>query len=177
MASALLAVAALVAIGASPALAGAARRFRRRAGRGQGRLPDRPKVVGHFPSKLASGGPRHAGLGSLRLGPTTRGEADSRQVDKDTDDGVSLDAPKACKTATLTTAIKGSAAVAAGKVVYVNAWFDWNRDGDWADPSDGCASEWGVRNLPVAGLHGRLGDHWCRSRSPPASRSRNSGTG
>ncbi len=110
----------------------------------------KPAVVGAFPSKLASGGPRHAGLGSLRLGPTTDGEVDSHQVDKDIDDGVSLDAPKPCKTATLTTALKGSAAVAAGKTVYVNAWFDWNRDGDWADASDGCATEWGVRNLPVA---------------------------
>ncbi len=109
-----------------------------------------PGVVGHFPSKLAGGGPRHAGIGALRLGPTTTGETDSRQVDRDRDDGVGLAAPKPCKTATLTTAIKGSPTVAAGKFVYVNAWFDWNRDGDWADlASDGCASEWGVRNLPV----------------------------
>ncbi|MEX2108031.1 MAG: GEVED domain-containing protein [Solirubrobacterales bacterium] len=110
----------------------------------------KPAVIGRFPSKLASGGPRHAGVGSLRLGPTNDGEKDSHQVDRDIDDGASLSAPKACKTATLTTAIKGSATVAAGKVVYVNAWFDWNRDGDWADPTDGCAPEWGVRNLPVA---------------------------
>ncbi len=109
----------------------------------------KPAVVGHFPSKLSSGGPRHAGLGSLRLGPTVDGETDSHQVDRDIDDGASLDAPRACKRATLTTAIRGSAPVAAGHLVYVNAWFDWNRDGDWADPSDGCAPEWGVRNLPV----------------------------
>ena len=150
MASALLAVAALVAIGASPAL-----------GRGGsvdfGDAPDgakagyltKPGVVGHFPSKLSSGGPRHAGIGTLRLGPTTDGEADSRQVDRDSDDGASLSAPKPCKKATLTTAIRGGPAAAAGRVAYVNAWFDWNRDGDWADPSDGCASEWGVRNMPV----------------------------
>ena len=145
------AIAALLAIGASSA-----------SGKGGsldfGDAPDgvkagyitKPAVVGHFPSKSASGGPRHAGLGSLRLGPTTDGEPDSHQVDKDIDDGASLSAPKACKKATLTAAIQGSAAVAAGKVVYVNAWFDWNRDGDWADPTDGCAPEWGVRNLPVA---------------------------
>ena len=144
-----LAAIALLAIHASPALAAGGNDFGDAPDGAKAGYLTAPKVVGHFPSKLASGGPRHAGVGSLRLGPTTTGEADSRQVNKDTDDGVSLAAPKACKKATLTTAIGGSAAVAAGKVVYVNAWFDWNRDGDWAD-SEGCAPEWGVRNLPVA---------------------------
>jgi GEVED domain len=147
----LVALGALLALSASPAIAkGGSVDFGDAPDGAKAGYLGKPAVVGHFPSQLASGGPRHAGLGSLRLGPTTDGEVDSHQVDKDVDDGVGLDAPKACKTATLTAAVKGSAAVAAGKFVYVNAWFDWNRDGDWADPSDGCAPEWGVRNLPVA---------------------------
>ncbi len=110
----------------------------------------KPGVVGRFPSKLASGGPRHEGLGVLRLGPTSDGEADSMQVDRDRDDGAVLAAPRACGTARLTVAMRGSPALpTTGRTVYVNAWFDWNRDGDWADESDGCAPEWAVRNMPV----------------------------
>ncbi len=148
-ASAILGVAALLALGASPAMAKGDIDFGDAPDGAKAGYPGKPKVVGHFPSKLASGGPRHAKRGALRLGPTNTGEADSRQVDRDRDDGAGLSAPKPCRTATLTTALRGSKTVAAGHYVYVNAWFDWNRDGDWADPSDGCAAEWAVRNLPV----------------------------
>ena len=146
-----VAIAGLFALSASPAL-----------GRGGtidfGDAPDgakagyltKPAVVGHFPTTLAGGGPRHDHVGALTLGPTENGEPDSHQVDRDIDDGASLDAPRACKKATLTTALRGGAPVASGGIVYVNAWFDWNRDGDWSDPSDGCAPEWAVRNMPVA---------------------------
>ncbi len=145
-----LLAAALLAIAASSATArGGSIDFGDAPDGAKARYLSKPKVIGHFPSKLSSGGPRHAGIGALRLGPSVDGEADSHQVDRDIDDGADLSAPRACKTATLTTAIKGSSTVAGGKFVYVNAWFDWNRDGDWADPSDGCAPEWGVRNLPV----------------------------
>ncbi|HRX85015.1 MAG TPA: GEVED domain-containing protein, partial [Phycisphaerae bacterium] len=40
--------------------------------------------------------------------------------------------------------------------MYVNAWFDWNRDGDWDDimdcPQYGPADEWAVQNMVLAGL-------------------------
>jgi len=57
-----------------------------------------------------------------------------------------------CRTSRLTVVLDTRALPAgrrAGAVAYVNAWFDWNRDGDWADGSDGCAREWAVENLPV----------------------------
>jgi hypothetical protein len=141
--------AALLALAAVPAVSGAAPDFGDAPDGARAGYTGKPELVGHFPSKLAGAGPRHASRGALKLGPTNTGEGDSRQVDRDRDDGVSLSAPGACRTATLTTALQGSKKVAAGRFVYVNAWFDWNRDGDWADPSDGCAAEWAVRNLPV----------------------------
>ena len=150
LAHAALIAGALLAVAAAPAFGrGGTIDFGDAPDGANARYQTKPAVVGHFPSKLAGGGPRHANFGALRLGPTADGEVDSHQVDRDIDDGVSLNAPRACRRATLTTAIRGSAPVAAGGFVYVNAWFDWNRDGDWADPSDGCAPEWGVRNLPV----------------------------
>lgn len=36
-----------------------------------------------------------------------------------------------------------------GETAYINAFFDWNRDGRWQG-TDGCADEWGVRNQPVS---------------------------
>lgn len=48
------------------------------------------------------------------------------------------------------------AAVVAAPTNYVNVWFDWNRDGDWADvltcmtPTGGITvPEWAVQNQPV----------------------------
>ena len=32
---------------------------------------------------------------------------------------------------------------------YLNAWFDWNRDGDWADTPDVASPEWAVRDQPL----------------------------
>ncbi len=39
-----------------------------------------------------------------------------------------------------------------GRTLYINAWFDWTRDGDWADgPACDCGSdEWAIQDYPVA---------------------------
>lgn len=104
-------------------------------------------VVGRFPAKAASGGPRHSG-GGPRLGAGWSGEATSRQVDRDADDGATL-LPRSCATSTLVVPLDLSR-VRAGLPVYVNAWFDWNQDGDWADGASGaCGPEWGVQNHRV----------------------------
>lgn len=113
-----------------------------------------PGAIGHFPSKAATPGPSHVPVSSFFLGAGESAEADSRQVNKDTrDDGASVSLTK-CGSSTLKVVLNGAALPAVTRtsahVAYVNAWFDWNRDGDWADSSDGCSSEWAIRNLPVS---------------------------
>jgi hypothetical protein len=113
-----------------------------------------PGVIGHFPSKAATPGPRHSPFGSFFLGAGVNGEANSAQVNKDRlDDGASTSLAK-CGSSTLTAVLNGTALPAAtltsAHVAYVNAWFDWNRDGDWADSSDSCSPEWAIQNFPVS---------------------------
>jgi hypothetical protein len=112
-----------------------------------------PGVVGHFPSKLVTPGPRHGAVGELLLGAGVTSETDSAQVNRDKlDDGVDARL-SACKTSTLRAVVNASGLSSAlrtgSHTAYLNAWFDWNRDGDWADPSDGCRPEWAVQNLPI----------------------------
>lgn len=148
---AILAAAALAAI-----LVGAASLdARTAAGLDFGDAPDgaaagyaaKPDVVGRFPSKTASGGPRHTG-GGPRFGAGWTAEPASRQVDRDADDGATL-VPRSCATSTLVLPLDLSR-VRPGLPVYVNAWFDWNQDGDWADGASGsCGPEWGIQNHRV----------------------------
>jgi len=107
-----------------------------------------PSVVGRFPSKAASGGPRHTG-GGPRIGLGWTSETSSRQVDRDRDDGASV-VLRSCTTSTLLVPLDLSR-VPPGVPVYVNAWFDWNQDGDWTDGASGtCGPEWGVQNHRLA---------------------------
>lgn len=107
----------------------------------------KPRVRGRFPSRSASEGPRHPATGP-RIGMRWTGEANSRQVDADTDDGAQLN-PRSCAVSTLSVAIDASR-VDASAPIYVNAWFDWNQDGDWADGGTRrCGPEWGVQNLEI----------------------------
>lgn len=110
--------------------------------------------TGSFPSTLASLGPRHSNWRALRLGPRANGEGDSRQVDRDRfDDGAEATLRRCSAKSRLKLGLNGrklgKKRRAKGNVIYVNAWFDWNRDGDWDDPSDGCAPEWAIRNLAI----------------------------
>ncbi len=106
----------------------------------------KPQVRGTFPSRAASGGPRHSTSGPSIGGWS--GEADSRQVDRDNDDGAGL-TPRRCATSTLTVAVDASRADPS-LPIYANAWFDWNRDGDWADGgSRRCGPEWGIQNMAI----------------------------
>ena len=112
-----------------------------------------PDLRGAYPSELATPGPRHTPVGSLFLGPSVDGEPDSHQVDKDPfDDGAEVEL-SSCGLSTLEVALNGTALPDSTKTsahtAYVNAWFDWNGDGDWADPSDGCGTEWAIQNMPV----------------------------
>jgi len=114
----------------------------------------RAGVVGTFPSRLLSGGPRHAGWRALRIGLRADGERDSHQVDRDRyDDGAEATLRRCKGSSRLEVALNGTRLKgpqrAKGSLIYVNAWFDWNRDGDWEDAHDGCAHEWAIRNLAV----------------------------
>lgn len=113
----------------------------------------KPKAIGSFPSKAATPGPRHSSIGSFFLGRSVDGETDSEQVDKDPFDDGAEATLSSCGASTLEVALNGTALPAATRTsahtAYVNAWFDWNGDGDWADASDGCRAEWAIQNLPV----------------------------
>jgi hypothetical protein len=110
--------------------------------------------LGEFPSTAAHGGPQHTSVGKLFLGPAQDGEprAILRKVDPDDDGAMAL--LHACKTSTLLVMINPKGLPAAqrslGHTIYVNAWFDWNRNGRWDDASDGCAREWAIENLPIS---------------------------
>ena len=107
----------------------------------------KPEVGARFPARAANGGPRLAG-GGPRIGTGWSGEADSRQVDRDGDDGATV-TTRSCAVSTLGLALDLSR-VEADTPVYVNAWFDWNQDGDWADGGNTtCGPEWGVQNQRV----------------------------
>jgi len=110
-------------------------------------------ATGAFPSTLANLGPRHASW-ALRLGRRANGERDSRQVDIDRfDDGAEATLRRCSAKSRLELGLNGrrlsAKQRAKGNVIYVNAWFDWNRDGDWDDATDGCAPEWAIRNLAI----------------------------
>jgi hypothetical protein len=93
------------------------------------------------------------------LGARADGEADSMQIDRDVfDDGAVADLRR-CSTSSRLTVLLNSGGLPASirrtsAPVYINAWFDWNRDGDWDDGPDGCAPEWAIRNfsVPVASI-------------------------
>lgn len=108
---------------------------------------------GAFPSRLATPGPRHTAIGSFFLGRSVDGEPDSHQVDRDLFDDGAEATLSPCGASTLELALNGAKLPATTRTsahtAYVNAWFDWNRDGDWADGSDGCRAEWAIENLPV----------------------------
>ena len=115
-----------------------------------------PGVVGRFPSRERSGGARHTNSGPLRLGVDVNRERNSRQVDADRfDDGFSAQLAR-CKTGKAYFVVDATgvpaALRAAGHSVYLNAWFDWNRNGRWGGAS-GCdrgpAQEWAVQNVAV----------------------------
>jgi len=90
-----------------------------------------------YPSLLASNGARHLDFGYEWLGPSVNGEIDSKQVDRDEyDDGVRfLDGSIVVDIRT--SGLAGRYDINdRDKVIYLNAWIDWDRDGDWKDPGD-----------------------------------------
>ncbi|MCL5105685.1 MAG: GEVED domain-containing protein [Armatimonadetes bacterium] len=136
--------------------------------------PGGPMVVqANYPTEYQAGsppnGPLHwKPLAVAYLGPavTLENEADSGpdqdptnnilpmvdQPDKDlADDGVIF--PLVLPNCQSTTFQYTVTAVMPNQQLYVNVWFDWNRDGDWDDtmmcPLNNPAPEWAVQNQPL----------------------------
>jgi hypothetical protein len=117
-----------------------------------------PGVVGRFPSLGKSNGAHHSDTtGALRLGQKFDVEPDSKQVNRDTGDDGFFAQLRACRTSTLTFVIDASGLPAdmrsRGHTAYLNALFDWNRDGRWQG-----ASRCGGRNVPEWLVHNRSVD-------------------
>ncbi|MBN8684656.1 MAG: hypothetical protein J0L99_18540, partial [Chitinophagales bacterium] len=87
-----------------------------------------------YPTTLANNGARHsAALGDLRLGATIEGNTDgvpNATATGDTDeDGVTLPSNFILN-------LPANITVNASATGKLDAWFDWNRDGDWSDPGE-----------------------------------------
>lgn len=117
-------------------------------------------VAGKFPSLAASSGPRHLSSGPS-LGVGRDKEGDSKQVDRDRfDDGVSLDRIGRCKTSRVTVLVdtrRIPVRLLRKRDLYLNAWFDWDRNGSWGE-ANGCPTakpllnnEWSIVNQKFSG--------------------------
>lgn len=98
---------------------------------------------GNYPSKLLNDGARAQKTNKVWLGGKVDKEKNSKQINRDLhDDGFQFKGKsyKSSKAVFLVHKAKKSTK----GTVYLNAWFDFNRDGDWDD-----SKEWGVRNFPV----------------------------
>ncbi|RME42185.1 MAG: hypothetical protein D6791_18330 [Chloroflexi bacterium] len=142
-------------------------------------------VQGQFPTVYGAGsppyGPKHLNnplrfnLGELI---TAEDEADTGsdqdginnliqgQADNDgQDDGVTLpDFLDHCTTTSFTYTVRVLDPTLYGTQVYLNAWFDFNRDGQWGGTfacSAGLASEWAVQNHAIT-----LGSYYASFTSP-----------
>lgn len=104
-------------------------------------------VIGKFPSLLGSDGARAVDTDIVWLGAERDKEANSEQVDADSDDGV---VPKfnSCSASKVNFIVHLKKPGKTEGVAYLNLWADWDKDGDWLG-SDKCASEWAVQNYEI----------------------------
>ncbi|MEM7584571.1 MAG: GEVED domain-containing protein [Acidobacteriota bacterium] len=108
-----------------------------------------------FPTLLADDGARHGIVGVLHLGVTVEADADGQPEanalgddsdGRDDEDGVSFPQP-------LLIGLSASIDIVASASGRLDAWFDWNRDGDWDDAGekvfDGIAVSAGPISWPL----------------------------
>lgn len=109
-----------------------------------GDAPDPSTAPGKYPSLLASEGARHNNWKHEWLGQNATGEDDSKQIDRDEfDDGVVIGGnliPGGNIELAVTISTSGDPGrydiTKPNMVMYLNAWIDWNCDGDWEDPGE-----------------------------------------
>ncbi len=104
-------------------------------------------VIGKFPSLLGSDGARAIDEDIVWLGESRDKEGNSKQVDADTDDGISPEF-NSCAPSRANFIVHVKKPGKTEGVAYLNLWADWNRDGQWSG-SDKCAKEWAVRNYEI----------------------------
>ena len=102
-----------------------------------GDLPDLAAgtAAGDYESLAANNGPRHIIDANIRLGLTNTLEVDAQQnanADGDSDDGLTLTGNEQW-TSGLTLSIPFSATNTTGSTAHLEAWIDWNGDGDFND--------------------------------------------
>lgn len=96
-----------------------------------------------YPTLLADNGPRHGIVAGFSLGATLDGESDGQPTapadgDGADEDGVSFGgALDACATQNLSVTLTNTAGIATPRL---DAWIDFNRDGDWADAGERIAN-------------------------------------
>ncbi|MDC8014151.1 GEVED domain-containing protein [Tahibacter soli] len=97
-----------------------------------------------YPTLLANDGPRHAAIAGFSLGATIDGEADGQPTtpadgDGADEDGVTFPGGRldVCTTASLSVSLTNTASVANARL---DAWIDFNHDGDWSDAGERVAT-------------------------------------
>lgn len=122
---------------------------------------DAPESGFNYPTTLASNGARHLGGGSMWLGTSVDAEADGLPTsdasgDGNDDDGVTW--PSLVQGAVQTVDF----AITAAGTGYLNAWIDFNADGDWDDVGEHILVDGSVTNgansfsveIPVSAVPG-----------------------
>lgn len=123
-------------------------------------LENQDPVEGSFPSLRSSNGARHTNVGPLRLGMGVDKEPESVQVDGDGDDDGLVSSLVRCRESTVRFRVNASdlprRLLTREHTAYLNAWFDFNVDGDWQDVDRRCGKEendrvpeWLVENARV----------------------------
>jgi hypothetical protein len=111
-----------------------------------GDAPDTPESGGNYPTLLAQDGARHSFRPDLCLGTVVDGESDGQPKpdalgDDENPPGVADDEDGVLFTSSITPGQTASVSIFATLPVgfnqaYVNAWVDFNRDGDWDDAGE-----------------------------------------
>lgn len=99
-------------------------------------LGDAPTVG--YPTSLAADGARHRIVGGLHLGTAVDADADGQPTAMaDGDDGDGLDDEDGVTfSAPLLAGLASSVDIEVSAAGLLDAWFDWNADGDWDDPGE-----------------------------------------
>ncbi len=130
-----------------------------------GDAPDMPPVGYNYPTLLSSNGARHAKYLNIRLGALIDAETNGQPntpalgddiATSDDEDGVAF-------IGKMYVGLPANVQVTASVPGFLNAWMDYNKDGDWADPGEQIFTNQplsvGVNNLtfiiPTTALQGK----------------------